>query len=492
MRPALLTLLTCALAVPPVQQGSAFFPVGIDYPPDPRTSSSEIARDLQAVRAAGFNTIKTTISWREGEPARGEYRFDALQRTLEVADRSGVRVILQIDRTEPGWLLARYPDREGKIEAPAHDCVDHPGVHADLTRFLTTVAKAAARFRSLLAIDIGSPVPSGWCDLGDLVRAARRAAPAEVSIGSHTARPSLLASLTGDAPRLDDWWTSAEVGFYGILLDASFSRVSASERALALDTIAGASRGGGWWLYSGDVPESDRRFNAWLAIARGAKGLMFDDPPRETAFIGTIARNPALFHQVKRRRARVALVFDPLGPSRSSAQLLEPLHRALFERQIAVDLIDPHALTDEIVVGYRVLIATSPRALRLATGEGLKAYQSKGGLVIDAAAGAGDVQRLVDQLTAAGITPDVRIDGGTDIDVRFLESATVQMIVALNHSDQAQRVTMTFPPGTQEAIWLNMETGNSVNFIAGPVGPLYQYWFRPKDVLVLMIRKDIR
>jgi hypothetical protein len=35
-----------------------------------------------------------------------------------------------------------------------------------------------------------------------------------------------------------------------------------------------------------------------------------------------------------------------------------------------------------------------------------------------------------------------------------------------------------------------MATG--VNFVAGPNGPTYAYWFAPKDVLVLMIRKYIR
>jgi len=28
--------------------------------------------------------------------------------------------------------------------------------------------------------------------------------------------------------------------------------------------------------------------------------------------------------------------------------------------------------------------------------------------------------------------------------------------------------------------------------VAGPTGPNHHYWFRPKDALVLMIRKDIR
>ena len=94
---------------------------------------------------------------------------------------------------------------------------------------------------------------------------------------------------------------------------------------------------------------------------------------------------------------------------------------------------------------------------------------------------------------AAGVAPDVRIAGATGVvETRFLESADVLMIVGLNYADSRQRVTMTFPPDTQEAIWQNMETGAAVNFIAGPDGPTYAYNFPPKGTLVLMIRKGVR
>ena len=51
---------------------------------------------------------------------------------------------------------------------------------------------------------------------------------------------------------------------------------------------------------------------------------------------------------------------------------------------------------------------------------------------------------------------------------------------------------MTFSRDTPEAIWQNMETGASVNFVAGPDGPTYTHSFAPRDVLVLMIRKSLR
>ena len=53
-------------------------------------------------------------------------------------------------------------------------------------------------------------------------------------------------------------------------------------------------------------------------------------------------------------------------------------------------------------------------------------------------------------------------------------------------------MTFTFAPDMPEAIWQNMETGAAVNFVAGPSGPTYTYAFKPRDVLVLMIKKDLR
>ena len=113
--------------------------------------------------------------------------------------------------------------------------------------------------------------------------------------------------------------------------------------------------------------------------------------------------------------------------------------------------------------------------------------------VLQAHTGATTPAQIVDAALRAGAMPEVRLEGSDGlIETRFLESPTVLMLVALNHGDTSQKVTMTFAADTQEAIWVNMETGAGVNFIAGPNGPTYSYWFRPKDALVLMIRKDVR
>lgn len=109
----------------------------------------------------------------------------------------------------------------------------------------------------------------------------------------------------------------------------------------------------------------------------------------------------------------------------------------------------------------------------------------------DAARTSGDF--LAALASDAGAQPDVRLSGSTNlVETRFLESSALMVLIAINHADAGQKVTMTFPPDTPEAIWLNLETGASVNFVAGPEGPIYTYVFAPRDVLVLMIKKDLR
>ena len=91
------------------------------------------------------------------------------------------------------------------------------------------------------------------------------------------------------------------------------------------------------------------------------------------------------------------------------------------------------------------------------------------------------------------LSPDVRLNGGAGlVETRFLESADALLLIAINHADTPQRVTMTFTPDVPEAIWQNMETGASINFVAGASGPTYTYAFAPRDVVVLMIRRKYR
>ena len=102
-------------------------------------------------------------------------------------------------------------------------------------------------------------------------------------------------------------------------------------------------------------------------------------------------------------------------------------------------------------------------------------------------------RQIAEVVARAGVSPDVRIEGANGpVETRFLESPDVLLLIGLNHADTPQRVTLTFTPDTQEAIWQNMETGAAINFVAGSEGPTYTYTFGPRDALVLMIRKSVR
>ena len=83
------------------------------------------------------------------------------------------------------------------------------------------------------------------------------------------------------------------------------------------------------------------------------------------------------------------------------------------------------------------------------------------------------------------------ISGGKVL-VTILESAQAIVIVACNTSSEVRTASITFPPQMPEAIWQNMEHGNSVHFVIGPSGPVLEHTFQPQDALVLAIRKTLR
>jgi len=81
---------------------------------------------------------------------------------------------------------------------------------------------------------------------------------------------------------------------------------------------------------------------------------------------------------------------------------------------------------------------------------------------------------------------------GAPVEVTLLESQEALLIVGINYSPGVQKVTINFMPDIPEAIWQNLETSTSVNFVMGRGGPFLEHTFSPRDTLVLMIRKKLR
>jgi beta-galactosidase len=157
------------------QLSDPFFPVGVWYgggkvrapmvARDPAPERDAWRRDLQTIKGLGFNSVKAWIDWASAEPARGRYRFDALDQLLTLADEAGLRVIVQIyTDAAPDWLGRAYVDASfvtdqgaaiGSQASPGY-CLDHAGVRADLARFIAAVSARARSHVSFYAFDVWS------------------------------------------------------------------------------------------------------------------------------------------------------------------------------------------------------------------------------------------------------------------------------------------------------------------------------------------------
>lgn len=83
-------------------------------------------------------------------------------------------------------------------------------------------------------------------------------------------------------------------------------------------------------------------------------------------------------------------------------------------------------------------------------------------------------------------------EGGAPVDVKLMESRDALVIIAVNRATVPRKVAITFNPDIPEAIWQNMESGTSIDFVMGSKGPVFEHTFAARDALVLMIRKRFR
>jgi len=121
--------------------------------------------DLQNIAGCGFNTVRCWVDWATGEPQPGDYRFEALDLLMDLAEEVGLRVIVQLYLdSAPDWLVKYYPDcryvSAGGVPvdsqgAPGY-CYDHPGVRAAAERFMRALAGHVTARPPFLAWDLWS------------------------------------------------------------------------------------------------------------------------------------------------------------------------------------------------------------------------------------------------------------------------------------------------------------------------------------------------
>lgn len=128
-------------------------------------SEAEWRKDLEQIKALGFNTVRTWVEWAHCEPKPGEYDFENLKLLCKVANELWLRVIVQmyVD-SAPDWVGKMYPD--GSFETQSGDrvhsqaapgyCTDHPGVREAVLNFYTETAKVASQYPNLHGWDLWS------------------------------------------------------------------------------------------------------------------------------------------------------------------------------------------------------------------------------------------------------------------------------------------------------------------------------------------------
>lgn len=167
---------------------SPFFPMAVWYGggkvrapmlgPVDGNSAQEWGKDLDQIKATGFNTVKTWVDWATAEPQPGVFDFKNLNLVMRLAHQRGLRVIVQIYMdSAPDWVGqhfpdARFVDRSGAVidsqSAPGY-CVDDRAVKAKMVEFYKALSKDANRFPALYGWDVWSePHVINWAEISYL------------------------------------------------------------------------------------------------------------------------------------------------------------------------------------------------------------------------------------------------------------------------------------------------------------------------------------
>ncbi len=142
--------------------------------PDPRAHRDEWRNDLRQIKALGFNAVRTWVDWASAEPREGEVRLDNLEQLADLAQETGLKVIVQVYvDSAPDWVGKKYPDSHfvsisGEV-MPSHAapgyCFDHPAVHEAVLRLFSTIAQRMKDKPAFLGWDLWSePHVVNWAE----------------------------------------------------------------------------------------------------------------------------------------------------------------------------------------------------------------------------------------------------------------------------------------------------------------------------------------
>jgi beta-galactosidase len=121
--------------------------------------------DLRRIRDLGFNTVRTWVTWADGEPQPGVYRHDNLRLLCELAGELDLRVFLQVyAEAVPMWLCEQHPEaafvaQTGERLEPQSVpglCTDHADVSKRMLDFYRATARVTNEFPNFCGWDLWS------------------------------------------------------------------------------------------------------------------------------------------------------------------------------------------------------------------------------------------------------------------------------------------------------------------------------------------------
>lgn len=154
--------------------------VGANYHPHDDKNIEKIKTDIELMKAAGLNVVRMGhLAWDSYEPAEGKFDFEWFDQVMDMMNKAGIKVILDIAiRPAPIWLHHKFPsidiiDENGNRQYPNHrymDDVGDPNYQKYALRFTDAISKRYANHPALLAFGIDNESGDGRVSYSETVR----------------------------------------------------------------------------------------------------------------------------------------------------------------------------------------------------------------------------------------------------------------------------------------------------------------------------------
>ena len=154
--------------------------VGANYHPHDDKDPEKIKKDITLMKAAGFKVVRMGhLAWDSYEPAEGKFDFQWFDNVMDLMNKAGIKVILDIAiRPAPIWLHHKYPSIDvtspaGTVEYPNHRYmvdIGDPMYQKYAVRYADTLTKHYEKNPALLAFGIDNESGDGPISYSETVR----------------------------------------------------------------------------------------------------------------------------------------------------------------------------------------------------------------------------------------------------------------------------------------------------------------------------------